>query len=607
MGAFMKKSWIICFAFLLSVLLGLSGCVTRDTSQGGPDATPAPLTGDMATATPEPTPTPLPYELAAQADPADCGLCESDSDVFDALERIRANAAAAEKKDLPISGTSVTDEQRTGDTVAQDDSYIYLLSDIDLVIVKADGENSEVISRTPVGVSWKGETDDVSGAYQGKEKIPVAVFCGGGRAAVLCDRYGYETVNGVLNYSEYISVEILDVSDPAAPKQLASLGQDGALRGAGLVDGQLLLLTDYRVFDDADRADPKGYIPAYYYEDEASLVPGDRIFADRDGIYAGGAVLGLYDLGESRLADIEVLWGVSADAAVSGDAVVFHSPRRVEAVSRDTAAGQEIVTAECTDLFVYRVQKGSLGWPAVAAVNGSVPDSGCLNWSDGTLRCLTFLDQRRTTTASGTEPATGDEQTGPVLQFLNEDFSAAGSLRSMPDGSPIGWACFAGDKILLTNADRSGSCTVSVNGASPEPGAMLSDGTVGRYVLRFGENYAFYDQNELGKMTLTVCDGSMKRLASKTFGSDHSSTLENHRAYLADAEADLLTLTADDSYCVYGLSAEKGIELRAGVYLKDWAWKAKGLRVGDFLYVVDTKEVRVLSLTDLKEVLELTL
>ena len=115
-----------------------------------------------------------------------------------------------------------------------------------------------------------------------------------------------------------------------------------------------------------------------------------------------------------------------------------------------------------------------------------------------------------------------------------------------------------------------------------------------------------YELNAQSRMTITFCDRNMKPAASKTFASDHSSTLENHRAYITDAGRDLLTFTADDSYCIYGYDAEKGIVLRSDVFLNDWAWNAKGLLVGELLYIADGKEIIVLSAETLETLTELT-
>ena len=612
MGAFMKKCGTICFVILLLCLLTFSGCVTRDTAQTPPDATPGPAAaGQTASPTPEPTPTPLPYDQVALADPADYGYCENDTEVFDAIELIRANASSMDGEKPTLSGTSLTDGEQRGDRITFCNGYIYLLSDNDLVIVKAEGENSQVLSRTQVGISWKGETDTATGAYQGREKVPTAVFCDGESAAVLCDWYGYNAGSGTMEYSEYVSVDILDVTDPAAPVLTASLGQDGTLRGAQVHNGSLLLVTEYQVYEDAEREKANDYIPAYYSHDLATMLSGDRICVDKEGTFPGGALIGLYDLKENRLTDIQALLGVNGDACMAGDTVLFWSNRRAESFSRDVTtpqgSGRETAYAACTDLFVYRVDGQTLSRPTVGAVNGTLAASGCLDLDNGALRCLVALDQGRYTVYGSGETVTEETQSGSAVLILDETLGQIGTIDGLSDGSPIGWAGFAGERILLTNVEQTASCAADVKQGATQL-SDITEASSGRYLRRLGETgYVLYDQNEWGKMTLTICDASMRPLDSKTFASDHSSTLENHRAYLADETNDLLTLTADDSYCIYGYSQEKGIFLRADVYLNDWAWNAKGIVAGEFLYIVDTKEIRVLSLEALEEVLELTL
>ena len=607
----MKKTVLLCVVILLFAAAALSGCVTREQAQGhGAEETPAP-TAEQATPepTPVPTPTPLPYELAASLDAVDYGVCESDGDVFAAVERLRERAAQPTPEPAAITAASLS-EDRLG-TIAQNGDLLYILADNDLVIVKAAGEGTEILSRTAIGVSWKGDTDAATGAYKGQEKIPAAVFCDGTRAAVLSERYGYNAGGGTMDYSEYICVDILDVTDPKAPTVTATLGQDGALRNACLTNGQLLLLTEYQIYDDARSEEASSYIPSYYSADLATLVSGEHICADREGTFVGGSVLGLYDLGEHRLTDVRVLLGVRADACLSDGEAVFSSVRRAESFSRDVTtergAGQETVWAAVTDLFVYRAENGTLAGPTVGAVNGTVPDAACLDLYDGSLRCLSMLDQGRSAAYPGAESVTEETITGAVVTILDEALAPAGRIDALTDGSAIGWAGFAGGRILLTNAEKTASCAAVLSAGTIEL-TPTTEAAAGRYIRAFGEDaFVLYDQNELGRMTMTLCGLDMKPLADKTFGSDHSSTLENHRAYLADQEADLLTLTADDSYCIYGYSAEKGIRLRADVYLNDWAWNAQGVRVGENLYVVDTKDVRVLSLETLEEVLDLKL
>ena len=106
----MKKTVLLCVVILLFAAAALSGCVTREQAQGhGAEETPAP-TAEQATPepTPVPTPTPLPYELAASLDAVDYGVCESDGDVFAAVERLRERhvAGGANRRRVSVAGPS---------------------------------------------------------------------------------------------------------------------------------------------------------------------------------------------------------------------------------------------------------------------------------------------------------------------------------------------------------------------------------------------------------------------------------------------------------------------------------------------------------------------
>lgn len=604
----MKKNLTICLIFLLAAGMCLGGCITREAAQAQPvSETPAPTERAEVTAspTPEPTPAPLDYALVPAADPVEYGWCENDAEIFAAVESLRANAP--EETSAPaLRAANLALENAAGDSVTSQDGLIYLLADKDLVIVKADGENSEILSRTKVGVDWKGETDANTGAYRGREKVPCAVFCEGDRAAILSDWYGYDALNGTMDYTEYVSVDILDVSDPAAPAQLASLGQSGELKSVSVVNGHLLLATGFRVFEDAEASDPSDYIPAYYTDGVSTLLSGDRICVDREGRTPGGAVMGVYDLSAGRLTDIQAIFGVETDGLVSGDTLLFHAPRYAETFSRDVitqrGSGREMAFCQVTDLFVFRLQGETLSLETVGAINGTLPGGDCLDVYEGTIRCLAKLSQGRYT-LYGEEKVTEEEISQPAILLYDEALQPLSQVIALSDGSSIGWAGFAGESILLTNAEKTASCVMRLGELSP----AAAEGTTGMYLRLWDESgFVLYDHNERGTVTMTLCDASMNLLASKTFGSDHSSTLENHRAYIADAQSNLLTLTADDSYCIYGYSPEKGIELRADVYLNDWAWRAEGMKIGEGLYIVDGKEVKVLSAESLEEILSLT-
>ena len=605
-----RNKAFIHFLLIIVLLAALAGCVKRDASVPAPGVTPGPedTAPDAPTATPEPTSAPLEYGRIAEFDPPEHDLCGSDADVFAALETIRANAANAPAAASVLGGAKLDGSEIRGDKVAVGGDRICLISDKDLIIVRAAGEETQLLSKTHVGIDWKGETDAVTGAYQGSEKVPFAVFCEGDRLAVLSDRYGYRTENGLMKYTEFTAADLYDISDPTAPKLLSSLGQDGSLRAAFTVNGKLLLITEYLIYDDASAESAGSYIPAYYTDERPELLPGDRIRADRKGSFPGGALMGLYDLSDARLTDIRALMGVSADAAADeSGAFVLYSARHAEAFSRDvdTSRGREreIAYSDVTDLFVFRPEGDEISLAAVGTVNGAISDSGCLDLGKDGIRCLAAVSRGRYTEMSGADRVSSEKTEGTAVFLLDEELKTADTLDSLPDGSRIGWAGFAGERLLLTAEDRSSSCVYDAGGWG-EPSA---EALTGRYLRAWGDSlYVLYELNAQSRMTITFCDRNMKPAASKTFASDHSSTLENHRAYITDAGRDLLTFTADDSYCIYGYDAEKGIVLRSDVFLNDWAWNAKGLLVGELLYIADGKEIIVLSAETLETLTELT-
>lgn len=606
----MKKATSFCLIILLFALLAVTGCTMRSAASASPGTTPGAETTEPPTPTPEPTPSPIPYELVPVNDPAEYETLGGITEVSSALEAIAANASRAAEEnpagegELTVSGASMATGSGVGDTIVSQGNTLYILSDNDLVIVQAAGEETRVLSRTPVGVSWKVNENAGAGTYSGREKIPTAVFCDGTHAAIVCDWYGYDSAGGTLVYSDYASVDIYDVSDPASPLRTASFGQDGSLRASGMSGGALYLVTQFECFIDEEGHDPTDFIPAVYSNDAAAAMDASRICWAHDGRFSGSAVIGVYDLSAPRIVDVQALLGVAADPVIGDNRILFASQRYARSASRpmedERGVGQEDAVMLCTDIFCYGFDTQSLALTSVETICGGVPSAGCMDLQGDALRYLAVCDRYYTVTSPDGERIESDRETGTALYLLDGERSVVDSADAMPDGSRIGWVGFSGDTILLTSADETSSCVIDA--------ADLSSGMVMKalkepveavYLQPFGEErIVLYSQTETGKMTLTVYDKELNTLAVKALASDHSHTLENHRAYLADAEHNLITLTADDSFCVYGYSEADGIFLQADVYLTDWAWHALGVVCGDALYVVDTKEVVILDLKD---------
>ena len=134
------------------------------------------------------------------------------------------------------SGTNVqvagVDE---GDIVKTDGTYIYILRGSELIVMQADGADVTDVSNVFVGQDWERTTTEDGRAHT-QEKLPLELYLVDGRAVVLssytdwtCSDTSSDELSGSGN--NYVTVDIYDVSDPAAPTLVQSLGQPVGLHG----------------------------------------------------------------------------------------------------------------------------------------------------------------------------------------------------------------------------------------------------------------------------------------------------------------------------------------------------------------------------------------
>ena len=225
-------------------------------------------------------------------------------------------------------------------------------------------------------------------------------------------------------------------------------------------------------------------------------------------------------------------------------------------------------------------------------------DANCLDRYDGQLRCAVITDERRRTDLTNGGGKIERAVSCDILLF-DGTFTVVGTAENLTEGFPNCWIGYLGDRAVVTDRGSS-SALVKLNGAEPQPDVTQLPKAVSAQAIRSldGLGYTAFYQSEAGKLTLTVYDPEMALLAERTFGSDHSSTLENLAGYFTDGASGIIAFSADDSYCVYGFDPDKGLTLKGDVFLSDWAWNARGFILDGFLYVADTCEMFIYDLTD---------
>ena len=614
---------LLIIAFLMS-LAALTACTSREQGASGPSATPASESGatPVPTATPTPSPSPAPFEYIVENARAGTAYdailpCSSYEDIFDAAERSAANAAAdfwaavepdgyISENELPVvTAVTIGDTGAAGDIMACDGSLLYILAEKDLLIVRLNGEETKLLSRTKVGTDWTAWEASSVGDVNGSEKIPVSLFVYGHRLAILSDYYNYCTENGELGYTEYAALDVYDVTDPTAPTPVGSLGQDGEIRAAGISGGAFYLVTAYTPPENAERGDSASFVPCLYSKEQKSALSPEKAWIAADGKEPGCALVAIYELTSGRLLDARAVYGVSPDPFIGDGEMFFFSTRAASGFSRhyDTADGtaDEIAAASCTDLIRLSFDSGSFSVDTPATILGALSGTDCLYQCDGVLSCVVSVDQRRFTTYSSGQGDAVREQFFALCR-LDEDMTVMDFTPLASEGNEDGWVGFLADRAVFTGVSSGISTLLDMSDPQNVSLSFLSDAVMADTVRSLGENgYSVFYRSSSGKLTLTVYDSSFSVLDRRVFGSDHSNTLENRSGYFTHGEGELIAFSADDSYCVYGLDENGTIILIGDVYLTDWAWNARGFWYDDTLYVADTREIVACNLSDFSD------
>ena len=596
----LKKILLICSIALCFCLL--VGCGASQEAE-------TPAVTEAPTASPEPTPTPAPItpEEAAATGTASLTAFADYGEVFAEVQELQSvEETEAEPSSLRCA---LSDGNLTGSgTVCMSGELVYALSEKDLVIYRLSGETGELLSTTRVGTAWSTTTDDATGAFTGSEKTPLALFLSGTRLAVVLDVYGYEGTTGTISYSEYVGVDIYDVSDAAAPVCLAGFGQDGVFSDAWMSGGTLCLATKYSIYDAADASDTGAYVPALYNGTASSILDVSSLYAASFARCSGCAVFGAYSLENAAQSGAAAVYGADADTvrAVPGSLFLtetcnISAPSRT--MSDETGTYTEYAAVACTELYRFDYDASGIRLAVSAVVNGVLPEeNGVAKTDTGYTIFSEQIGSYYNQYESG-ELVTTQELSGGILCLLDDSLVCTAKLDALPDGSAVTWAGAASGTLLVSGESTSYAVDAVSLTISGEIGGDPLDADV---LLPWKDGgFAAFRQDAAGQMTLSLCDASLAKTAERTFGSDFSGTLENLASYIALPEKNLLGFAADDSYCLY--SEQNGeITFAADIFLTDWSRNARAVEQDGRLAVIDTKEIILCDPDTLETVTTLT-
>jgi uncharacterized secreted protein with C-terminal beta-propeller domain len=528
-----------------------------------------------------------------------------------------------------------------GDIVKTDGTYIYVLHNFELIIYKAAGSETVEISRTAVGKDW---TESGDGRVY-DEKYPSELYIYGDRLAVLSTRYSgplYKSDGGaeaekeaVSAYwyprSSYFCLDVYDISDPAHPALKSSLGQDGYNLASRMKDGLVYAVSNYYVYSEPDENDPGTYVPCLYRDSAASpMAVGDiSIMPKVDS--ASYTVIAVYDMESGTIS--------LSQSVLGGGSMVYmnHDNLYVAGYTYDDGAGEpytdgiytvvEYNNTVNTQFTRFSIKDNGLYLAAAGSIPGSLNNQFSMDEYDGHLRVVSTKTVNSykiyTDEEHGWSNYLWDEdgsKSSNALYILDADLHVAGSVTDLAEDEFIYSARFDGD-IGYFVTFRQTDPLFAVDLSNPEAPAVLSALKIpgfSEYLHLWSDGRLFglgrdadVETGRAGGMKLSMFDTSdpanVTELKTLLLETSYSAALYNHKAILISLDKNLIGFPTETGYAVYGYSDDGGFQKKAEIECGEWSGNARGLYVGDCLYIVDTTGITVIDMNTFRILIKLTM
>ena len=628
----MKRTLV--FLLAVCILLGLlSGCGIKVKVEESPEP-------QMADPTPELQNVSLKFadsydevfDALKSAEEAMGSVMVYNDGAKEAAAASEADAGDGAPTDTYYSGTNVqvagVDE---GDIVKTDGTYIYILRDVELIIMKAEGTNVSEVSHTIVGSEWESTTnaDDLG---ETSEKMPVALYVTGDRAVVISSFFHWvDSGSGADNVnSNYVVIDIYDIENRSEPKLMKSLGQDGYQVDSRMIGNTLFLCTAYYVYD-PDQGSPEKFVPCLYTDGNREPVTCGTIGLLPDADSTTYAVLTSYDVASAGMMNTQSILGGGETVYMNTENLFLCRTEYNDNVVETGTDGPYEVTTHKTDATTtinrFSIADGSLTYAATGTVPGGLNNQFSLDENNGYLRVATteqnggykiYIDEgHKFENYEPMETAQSND-----LYVMNSDLQVVGSVTNLAPDESIYSARFDGDYAYLCTY-RTVDPVFAVDLSDPaDPNVIgaLSLSGYSDYLHLWTDHQLFglgMQTTEISSdngttaridgMKMVMIDtaepAALKEESTLEIDADYSQALYNHKAILVDQARDLIAFPAEGNYLVYGYSADQGFQLKKEItFENEWDWQSRGLYIGDFFYVVNSDCIYTIDLNTLENV-----
>lgn len=516
---------------------------------------------------------------------------------------------APESEDNEFSNTT---EQVEGvseaDIVKTDGKYIYYIIGTTLRIIKADGKNSSLLSVV--------ELEKENTKHYGD------MFLKDDRLIIMQTDYS-------CNDSNFVSLIIYDVSDPANPKQVAVTRQEGWYNSSRMVGDYIYLISECNIHtNDMNKDDPTTFVPTTEINGVFEAVPADSIYCFAEERYnARYTVVGAVNYKDGTMSDTaSLLGGTSAVYCSKGNIILANVIYDYSEEKKE-----EPYVVEKTTISQLSISEGNIEYKASGTVDGTLENQFFIDEYNGYFRFVTTVrtavEKRYKFENSDNEVVSYTTETSAALTVLDGALNKVGEIRDLAKGERVYSVRFMGDTAYfvtfrqtdpLFSADLSDPTNPKILGELKIPGFSeymypYGDGLLLGFGMDADEKTGRTTFLKLSMFDITDPANVTEQYKTIIENYNYSTALDDHKAMLVSVSKNLIGFVAHDNrgfqkYMIYEYTGD-GFALKAQIappyentddYWKYWN-DVRGLFVNDNFYVISHKGVQILSLDTFEE------
>lgn len=503
------------------------------------------------------------------------------------------------------------------DIVKTDGTWIYALNESKrkVYILSANGENTEVVGT--IKLKTPKENDTYWRQYN-------EMMLYGDRLYLLGTHSDW---SDSLSDEErtFTFAETYDLGDRTEPKRIASHRQQGEYRAARLVDGLLVIVSDYRIWywRPVDEMPIMTYCPKVATDEDVVTLLPNEIYVNPDSGENGFTVVTTIDAADGTEYDSHkaVLGGCNQVYCNGRDLLIASNEYRRDQSDEQTAEDGKhfvkIVSGTDTNLFRFTIENGKIEAAASTKLPGMLLNQFSMDEYNGYYRVVvTQNENEEIIWTDGIDRYEWNSSSDCALYVLNDWLEPVGEIKDLAKDERVQSVRFMGDTayfVTFRQVDPLFSADLS-DPYNPKILSTLKIPGFSAYLHPFGEGKLLgvgFDADEEHGWTenvklsmFDISDPSDVREAFKLSVKDanYSSVQYNHKILFADVKSQTVAFPADNKYYVFRVDGDSFREI-GKIDLGDeyWFGDGRGLFVDDMFYVIGTNAVIVLSFETMEE------